>query len=168
MHLDSLASALEQPMLLNRSSVFPGATRPAVTWNGREFVVVWSAVCSFEFRGSERQPCTDHALDGVRVTDSGELVAFDFDGGSNPTAAGSLLATMADAVSGRKTVIVHDGQDTQTFDIARVRDNAPRLVPMPNGAIAILYTDMREEEGFMPRAFLRWIKQPARGRPVAR
>jgi len=168
MHLDSLANALEPPALLNRSSLFPGATRPAVTWNGREFVVVWSAACAYTSTGYERQPCTNHDLDGVRVTDSGELVAFDFDGGSNPTAAGPVLATMADAASGRKTAIVHDGRDTRTFEVAWVRDNAPRLVPMPGGAIAILYTDVREEEGFMPRAFLRWIRQPARGRPVAR
>jgi hypothetical protein len=168
MHLDSLANALEQPTLFNRSSAFPGATRPAVTWNGREFVVVWSAACAFTPTGYERQPCTSHDLDGVHVIDSGELVAFDFDGGSHPTAAGPVLATMAEAIPGRKTVIVHDGHDTQTFDIALVRDNAPRLVPMPEGAIAILYTDVREEEGFMPRAFLRWVKQPARGRPMAR
>lgn len=41
----------------------------------------------------------------------------------------------------------------------------PRLVPMPRGAIALLYTDARANEGFIPRVFARFVTAPSRSRP---
>ena len=53
----------------------------------------------------------------------------------------------------------------EVTDLPRTAGLLPRIVPMPRGAIALLYTDARANEGFIPRVFARFVTAPSRSRP---
>jgi len=142
MRLDRYGNALEKPVFL--TNCLDGKIAPAATWDGAAFRVVW-------------------IYGAARITPSGEVTELPLLVGANASLAGSATLFTSSDYRGVHTVITNAGEESK-LDLPATSGLLPRLVPMPRGAIALLYTDARASEGYIPRVFARFVTAPSRSR----
>src|SRR4051794_9188062 len=117
------------------------AMRPSVTWDGSDFVVIWSGG------------------NGVKVSPlTGKRTAFSLPGSTHPSIAHSAYAavTIRDFFPNVEVVVFNRDNGT-LLNLQRTPGLPPRIMPLPDGRIALYYTELRAEEGFVPRVFARII-----------
>jgi hypothetical protein len=118
------------------------AEQPSLTWDGSRFVMVWPGA------------------QGVKVSPSGEITPFTFPPTSYPSVARSAFMQIILADDTPPHVVITNGSDISTLDL-RLLFDPPQLVPLPDGRLALLYTDALESDAFVPRVFARIVSDSA-------